>query len=200
MKKLYLDIETLPASEESHQKLKFLYNKSKKKETEDFEEFLLHTTFDGAFGRILCIGYAFDDEPTQVLYEGGDERKMLEKFWQMAREADLFIGHNVIDFDMRFIYQRSIIKGVRPSKELSFARYRSSPMYDTMREWAKWSFGPSIGLERLALAMDIPTPKKGIDGSQVFNFYKKGKVKEILDYCQRDVETTRAVYKKMIFN
>ena len=200
MKKLYLDIETLPAAEESHKTLKFLYDKRKKKEEDDFEQYLLDTTFDGAFGRILCIGYAVNDEATEVLYEDGDEKKMLEKFWELAKDANLFIGHNVIDFDMRFIYQRSIIKGVQPTRDLTFARYRSSPMYDTMREWAKWNFGPSIGLERLALAMGVPTPKEGIDGSQVFDFYKKGKVQEILDYCKRDVDTTRAVYRKMIFN
>ncbi len=198
MKKLYLDIETLPASEKSHEVLRFLHTKKKKK-TEDFEQYLLQTSFDGAFGRILCIGYAVDDEEVAILYEKDDERAILKKFWNIAKDASLFIGHNVMDFDLRFIYQRSIINGVQPTRELNFARYRRDPIYDTMKEWVKWSF-IYIGLEHLALAMGIPTPKDGIDGSEVYNFYKKGKVKEILDYCKRDVETTRAVYKKMTFS
>jgi predicted PolB exonuclease-like 3'-5' exonuclease len=126
---------------------------------------------------------------------------MLAKFWDLANDVYLFIGHNIIDFDMRFIVQRSVVNGVRPSwdeRDLSFARYRSAPMFDTMREWTKWSMN-NVGLEHLALALGIPSPKDGIDGSQVYDFWKKGKVKEILEYCKRDVETTREVYKKIAF-
>ena len=60
----------------------------------------------------------------------------------------------------------------------------------------KWS---NKGLEHLALAMGIPTPKEGIDGSQVNEFFKKGKTKEICEYCVRDVETVREIYKRMTF-
>ncbi|MFC1757070.1 ribonuclease H-like domain-containing protein [Patescibacteria group bacterium] len=202
MRKLYLDIETLPAPDDKHEILRFLHEKAiekNKKAKKDFEQYLLKTSFNGAFGRILCIGYAVDDMETEVIYEGGDETKMLEKFWKIADKSDLFIGHNVMDFDLRFIYQRSIINKVKPSRDLSFARYRKFPIYDTMREWTNWSFDASVGLEPIALALGIPTPKDGIDGSQVFDFYKAGKIDEILEYCKRDVDTTRAVYKRMIF-
>lgn len=208
MNKLFLDIETLPAGEESQVALKILHAKKATKKTapladkeggiEDFEQYLLKTSFDGAFGRILCIGYALNNEPTEVLYNEGDEKETLRQFWELASRADLFIGHNVMDFDLRFIYQRSIVNNVVPSKEISFARYRNYPIFDTMKEWVKWSFS-TVGLESLALALGIPSPKDGIDGSQVYDFYKKGKVKDILEYCKRDVETTREVYKRITF-
>jgi len=203
MKKLYVDIETIPAADERREILKLLHGKAVEKNNrkgkKDFEQYLLETSFDGAFGRIICIGYALNDEPADVIHKEKDEKKMLEKFWDIAKDADLFIGHNVIDFDLKFIYQRSIIHGVKPTKGLSFARYRNDPIYDTDREWMKWS-ASRIGLEHLALALDIPTPKDGIDGSQVYEFYKKGEVKKILDYCKRDVETTRKIYKKLTFS
>jgi len=104
-----------------------------------------------------------------------------------------------MDFDLRFIYQRSIMLNVKPAYELNFARYRSYPIFDTMKEWSKWS-NSGVGLEYLALAMGIPSPKDGgIDGSQVADFYKAGKLDDIVEYCKRDVETTRAVYRKMVF-
>ena len=91
--------------------------------------------------------------------------------------------------------------GVTPTiPNLSFARYRSSPIYDTMKEWAKWDTMNKVGLEHIALALGIPTPKEGIDGSQVFDFYKAGRIDEICEYCKRDVETTRAIYKRMTFS
>ena len=219
MRRLYLDIETLPAGDGQHEALKFLFEKKKAKKNKkencedhtDFEQYLLGTSFDGSFGRILCIAYAIDDEPVEVLDGSEDEAGMLEKFWDIVDSISKpaanpnwpdygvqFIGHNVMDFDLRFIYQRSIVNKVKPAYNLNFARYRDYPIYDTMKEWAKWSMN-SIGLEHIALALGIPTPKEGIDGSQVYSFFKAGKTKEICQYCQRDVECTRAVYKRMTF-
>ncbi len=217
MNKLYLDIETLPADEEKRQILELIFKhqlekKSKKREASEeveidgkdsdkFEDYFRSTSLDGAFGRVLCIGYAVNNDDTRIIYDPDIlERKTLEEFWQVASKCELFIGHNIMDFDLKFLYQRSIVVGVKPTKDLSFARYRSNPIFDTMKEWSKWdSNKKNIGLEHIALALGITTPKDGIDGSQVYDFHKQGKDKEICDYCMRDVEATRLVYKKMIF-
>lgn len=196
--RLFLDIETLPASDEARATLEKLHAKRKKSD-ENFEEYFAKTTFDGAFGRILCIGYAVDDDEVDVLYNDNNEKETLRQFWELAKSTDHFIGHNVMEFDLRFIYQRSIVNNVMPSVDLNFARYRSFPIFDTMKEWARWGMN-NVGLEHLALALGIPTPKDGgIEGSQVWDFYKAGKVDDILEYCKRDVETTRAVFKRMVF-
>lgn len=212
MHKLFLDIETLPADEKNEKKLRMLFDKKHEEfEQEKFEEFLARTSFDGAFGRLLCIGYAVDDDPVEYLCNDGNEKKTLQQFWDLVDALSVtprnmqypdygvqFIGHNVMDFDLRFIYQRSIVLGTKPSYEINFARYRSYPIFDTMKEWAKWA-NASVGLEYLAVALGIPSPKDGIDGSQVSEFYKNGKVKEICEYCKRDVATTRDVFRKMTF-
>ncbi|MFA6973445.1 MAG: ribonuclease H-like domain-containing protein [Parcubacteria group bacterium] len=195
--RLFLDIETLPASEEDYKTLKLLHAKKNKGE-ENFDDYVAKTSFDGAFGRILCIGYAVDDDEVDVLYNDNNEKETLRQFWELAKNTDQFIGHNVMEFDLRFIYQRSIVNNVMPSVDLNFARYRSFPIFDTMKEWVRWGMG-TVGLEHLALALGIPTPKDGIDGSQVWDFFKAGKVDDILEYCKRDVETTRAVFKRMVF-
>lgn len=222
MTTLYFDIETLPAEESSYEKLKYLFDKKLEKErskrnrrgksidekvyaeedkcSKDFDDFVKCTSFDGGFGRILCIAYAIDNKPAEVLCNDGNEKKTLEEFWSVAQNCDLFVGHNIMDFDFKFIYQRSIVLGIKPTiPNLSFARYRNSPIYDTMREWVKWDVMNKVSLEHIALALGIPTPKEGIDGSQVFDFYKTGRVNDICEYCKRDVETTRTVYKRMVF-
>jgi hypothetical protein len=80
-RKLYLDIETLPAHEDSHAALKSICAKKEEKSDKkiDFEEYLRGTSFDGSFGRILCIGYAIDDNPAEILSaeEEGGEKEML---------------------------------------------------------------------------------------------------------------------------
>lgn len=231
MKVLYFDIETLPASEESFDTLRILFNKKMEKKAKQaeilgevvaevdmeksFDDYVKGTSFDGAYGRVLCIAYAVNDDEVRVLCNPENEQKPIEDFWFVARQCDLFVGHNIMDFDLRFLLQRSMVLKVKPSwqrfgkkdwnnpdqKYLSFARYQHMPIFDTMHEWAAWggSRGGGLGLEHIALAMGIPSPKDGIDGSQVFEFYKAGKVKEICEYCKRDVDTTRSVYKRMVF-
>lgn len=201
--KLFLDIETLPAAGEGIEIVKRFWEEQKKKPSSwqkpesNFENYFRNTSFQGEFGRILCIGYAIDGQEVEAL--SGDEKDILVKFWGIAKDANLFIGHNVMEFDLRFIYKRSIILGVRPSRELSFARYRSEPIFDTMKEWEKWG-AQGISLHKLSIALGIASPKEeGIDGSKVYDYFLAGKSDEIIKYCKRDVEATRKVYNKMTF-
>ncbi len=206
-KKMVLDIETLPAPEHVHEALKEIHAYRKKKRERNgekykksFEEFLAETGLDGTFGRIFCISYAINDEMIHCICDD-DEKKMLENFWEAAKEVDLFIGFNIMDFDLKYIIQRSIIHGVKPKTKvrLSFARYRSEPIYDAMHEWNQWGYGKNVSLDSLARALGLGSSKKNMDGSEVFTYYKKGKYKEICNYCNADVEVTRNIYKKMNF-
>jgi 3'-5' exonuclease len=221
MNKLFFDIETLPAPESAEKTLRYLYERKiakidpeSGKEPISFEKFFEMTGFDGAYGRICTIAYALNDEPVQAL--SGDEKEMVAKFWEVAGRADLLVGHNIRDFDLPFIMQRSVVLGVKPSwnkfeepgkkpwdmvKFLSFARYKNAPIFDTMHEWNNWGENRNIKtIEHISLALGIPTPKdEGIDGSKVNEFFKAGKISEICEYCKRDVETVRAVYKRMTF-
>lgn len=198
---LYLDIETLPAEKELHSILSEIHQKrvSDGKIVKELEAFLADTTFDGAFGRIACISYALNHDAVQTLC--GTEEEMLREFWQIAVTTDLFVGFNIIDFDMRFIYQRSIIKRVRPTRDLTFARYRSNPMFDLMYEWSKWNQSNKISLDSLAKALGIPSSKGGkVEGKDVAKAWEDGRIKEICEYCEKDVEVTRKIYKKMTFS
>lgn len=203
--KLFFDIETLPAPGDKMDLIKSFWEDSRKKNNSklikgvnDFDTFFRNTSFQGEFGRICCIGYAVDNEPAECL--SGDEKEILEKFWAIAKDSDLFIGHNIMEFDFRFIYKRSIINNIRPSRYLNFARYRSDPIFDTMKEWEKWG-AQGTSLHKLSIALGITSPKEeGIDGSKVYDYFLAGKVDEICEYCKRDVDATRKVYKRMIFD
>ncbi|MFH1473016.1 MAG: ribonuclease H-like domain-containing protein [bacterium] len=206
MNKLFFDIETLPAPEHQHKALSELYQKKHgdlPEEEQDFEGYLDKTGLDGAYGRVLVIAYAINDNKVEYICNENDEAKTLRQFWDIARDADLFVGHNIMDFDLRFLYQRSVVQKVKPTKDLTyfFVRYRNTPVYDTLKEWAKWSMDRTPkNLEHVAVALGIPTPKEDIDGSQVAEFHKQGKLQEICDYCVRDVDTVREVYKRLTFD
>ncbi|MBI4084753.1 MAG: ribonuclease H-like domain-containing protein [Candidatus Levybacteria bacterium] len=201
MIRLFLDIETLPCNEESKAMILEILKKRNSNGKKDDEQLFLQTGLDGTYGRICCIG---------IIKEGhgkiekdvikGTESEILRKFWEIARNAHLFIGHNVMDFDLPFIYQRSIINGVKPSVDLNFARYRSNPIFDTMREWTKWSFNATVKLDTLAKVLHLPTSKDEMDGSMVYPKFLEGKINEICKYCMKDVELNRLVYYRMIFD
>jgi 3'-5' exonuclease len=193
MTKLFFDIETLPCDE----KLKDVYLELKCKGEEEFpEEKWLESSVDSTFGRICCIGYIKEGAETSHGVLCGDEKEMLQQFWKLAVNVDQFIGHNIFDFDFPFIYKHSIIHGIKP-RDLSFARYRNMPIYDTMKEWDKWGNNKSR-LDTLAKIMGYPTSKSDMDGSQVWPAYLDGKIDDICKYCMKDVILTRQVYYRML--
>ena len=201
MNKLFLDIETLPAESEKHKTLKEIFDKriTDGKTVTDFEDFVAQTTFDGAFGRICCISYAFNDEKPVSL--SGDEKDIIIEFWKVAKQAELFIGFNLLNFDLRFIYQRSVIYNILPSIDLNFARFRNFPIFDVMQEWNKWDTRATISLDTLAKALGIPSSKGGkVEGKNVAQAYVDGRIKEICEYCEKDVEVTRKIYKRLTFS
>jgi len=202
MAKLFLDIETIPAEPKLWERLKkdlqAKYELRKKKPFVKEDEFR-KTALDGSYGRILCIGYLKEPEMVRADVLVGKEREILLKFWRLAERVELFIGHNIMEFDLPFIYKRSIIHQVKPSQWLSFARYRNFPIFDTMKEWERWS-ASNISLDELAKVLGLKSSKSGgIDGSKVYDYYQKNKLNEIYEYCKADVEVTRQIYQKMTF-
>lgn len=194
MKILFFDIETVP-TEQSLQHSGLLEAQMQLDEA----EIIKRLSLSAATARILCLAYALEppaDSPVAVL--GGDEREILQSFWKLATETNLFVGHNVLDFDLRFIHQRSMIHQIKPSRELPFARFHSAPIFDTMHEWSKWG-REHVSLDLLARALGIPSPKECLDGSKVYPYYRAGKLAEICEYCKCDVDTVRQVYRRLTF-
>jgi 3'-5' exonuclease len=194
MKILFFDIETIP-TEQSLQDNGLLESQIKL----DEDQMIKKLSLAAATARIVCLAYALEppvDSPVSVL--AGEERDIIEGFWKLATETNLFVGHNLLDFDLRFIYQRSIIHRIKPSREIPFARFRNAPVYDTMHEWSKWG-REHVSLDLLARALGIVSPKESLDGSKVYPYFRAGRFPEICDYCSRDVETVRQIYRRLTF-
>lgn len=200
-----IDIETLPTAEPFESKLFW-----------ETEEEYRKTACDANFGRILCIGYSEQDEKGVILRHGcfgwrqatmdfePDERIILGEFWQFMSDfnlvRDIIIGHNILDFDLPFIVQRSIVRGVRPTVDFYFGKYRRAPIFDTMRVWDCWKWGNSTSLKKLAYALGLECPKAGgVSGENIYEAFCEGRFEEIYRYCMRDVKVTRNVWRKMNF-
>lgn len=227
MNRLYLDIETLPTDDEAVKaeiaasipppgnisKADTIAAWEAEKKPALVAEAIAKTSFNGAHGRVCCVGWAWnDDEPYSVDLRHGGEKEMLSKFVNellpslpshipmrgsiYIEEAICIVGHYVAEFDLRFLWQRSFVLGVR--MPLFFPRDPkpwSKEVHDTMQMWA--GAKGSISLDNLCKALGVPG-KDGIDGSMVAGMWAEGKHDEVAAYCRDDVERVRAAHKKML--
>jgi DNA polymerase elongation subunit (family B) len=161
------------------------------------------SAFDGTFSRIICIGVlSFSDamEPQGSLcWYGSNEKELLRQFWtRLAQDRpSLFITHNGLGFDLPFIKKRSVIHQVKPSVDISLARFRVEPVFDTMAVWSNWETRGWVKLDVLARALNVET--KSGSGKQVADLWAKGQRREIAEYCLQDTYVTYACYCRMNF-
>jgi hypothetical protein len=209
VRRFFMDIETLPP--DTSGTVAGVQEEIGSCSDEEFRQLAL----DGDFGRVLTIGLIMEHDD-QVIHRGLlgrerqtmmfhlDEARTLRAFWKLLKgfnpRRDIMVGHNLFDFDLPFLYKRSVIQRVRPSVELPFTRYRSQPIFDTMHQWNKWSPRKYVSLDRLAKILGMESSKgQGIDGSRVYDKFCTGCHQEIADYCMRDVDLVRAIYYRIVF-
>jgi hypothetical protein len=221
MNYLYLDIETIPAqSPETHAAIAENVKppaQMKKAETiaaweandkaQAVKDAIAKTSLDGTYGHIHTIGFAVNDASPDCRYLGdryspGFEADVLREFFAAADEAGrespfpvCVVGHNLIGFDLRFIWQRAIILGVRvPRWFPRDPKPWGDEAFDTMLAFAGQR--GMIGLDRLCRALGIPA-KDDIDGSMVAGLWEAQRSDDIASYCMDDVVRTRAVHRRM---
>lgn len=174
---------------------------------EAIDEAVSKTGLDGAFGQVCVIGYDLrDDGKPEVIY-GLDEADVLHRFNVALGgippsmcSAMTIVGHNVSNFDLRFLLQRYMVNGIKPHPIINVAAQAKAwdgKVYDTMTQFA--GYGNRISLDKLCMALSVPTPKGDMDGSMVGQAVADGRIVEVSEYCQRDVIATRAVYRRMTF-
>lgn len=202
MRKIFLDIETLPPDEETGEAIRKLQTC----EDKEFRDLALKAEK----GRVLTIGVIIEEDGTKTVQglfgrdaETGrfhlDEARALRSFWNyigpIRERRDLLIGHNILDFDLPFLLKRSIINRIKPAV-ISFRRYQDRPIYDTMWQWSLWRYRISLG--EVAETLGLCSPKTDeIDGSKAYDHFLAGRHEEIARYCMRDVECTREIYYRL---
>jgi len=226
---LYIDIETIPAQGDYKDSIVVEHPaQMKKPETiSDWEngagkyagekekaidEVYRKTALSGTHGEILCISWAFNDESPQCVgreLELGSEKGLIEEFFSALferkyaidgrPESFVWIGHFISGFDLRFIWQRCVINGVKPKVSIPYdVKPWDTSIYDTKIEWTGMG-GKGGKLDEIAKAMGHQG-KGDIDGSKVWDYVLASRYEEVFDYCKEDVEMTRMLHKRMTFS
>ena len=170
-------------------------------------------------GRILCIAVHVGPLPGMQLdgmtpeqsehvfgidADGNEEleRRALTEFLRLLKDfdpdIDELVGHNILGFDLPFIFQRCLINeiAVRPFIDLSEFHVRG--VYDTMHHW--WLGAKRfVSLDDIAWSLRIESSKTAeAEGSKVFEMYTADKLAAIREYNLNDVRVTRKVYERMV--
>lgn len=221
MNYLYFDIETIPAqSPEVHSIIAETVRppaQMKKAETiavweandkpQAVQGAIARSSLDGAYGHICCIGFALGDmQPDSASlrsYSPEGEATILRDFFASVDDLGrnnhypvCVVGHNVIGFDIRFVWQRAIILGVRvPGWFPSDPKLWGNDAFDTMIAFAGQR--NTISMDRLSKVLGIDG-KGDIDGSMVGQLWAEGRHDEIAQYCRDDVARTREIHRRML--
>ena len=211
---LYLDIETVPTTDvdriaEIAATITCPGNISKpesiaaweaEKKPKLVEEAVAKTSFSGAYGKVCCIGWAWDDGMSFSAIQD-DERSLVQSaFDRITNGAPQYglttiVGHYVANFDLRFLMQRAIVLGIAlPTWFPCDPKPWSREVFDTMTAWA--GAKDSISLDNLCKVLGIPG-KGDVDGSMVAGMWQRGEYEAIAEYCRQDVERVRNVHRKM---
>ncbi|MEP6569160.1 MAG: ribonuclease H-like domain-containing protein [Acidobacteriota bacterium] len=169
-------------------------------------------------GRVLSIavhegpvaGFDFGVEQRQSEHVFGineegeeqDEKKSLLAFLEFMKDYDCdtdeIVGHNIVGFDLPFIFQRCVVNGIAAKPLVDLGDYRVRGVFDTMHAW--WLGAKrNVSLDDIAWALGIESSKTATaEGSKVFELYQAGKLAEIREYNLNDVRVTRQVYERIV--
>ena len=159
------------------------------------------------FAKVVCVSVSFVTDKGEIkaqTFSNDDEKVVLketQKLLDRCGKLGFYLcGHNLKNFDIPMLSKRMVINGILPPSIL--------PNYDT-KPWEikaidtkeLWQFGAytAIGsLDLMCASMDVESPKDGeITGKIVHEAYwKQNKLKEIAEYCEKDVKVLIDVIKK----
>ncbi len=138
--------------------------------------------------------------------EGSSEAEMIQRFYDgIEKYTPQIISWNGGGFDLPVLHYRGLIHGVNASRYWELGdddkafkwdnyinRYHMRHL-DLMEVMAMYNARANAPLDDLAKLCGFPG-KLGMDGGQVWEAFKAGKLKAIRDYCETDVANTHLVF------
>ena len=129
---------------------------------------------------------------------GDTESAFLGDFWNAIARFHRFISFNGRCFDGPILMLRSAALGIPVSKNLAGYRFSVRPHTDLLDVISFFGASRKWNLDFACKAFGIESPKEhGMDGFSVGPYYRAGRMREIAEYCRRDVEATARLYQKL---
>lgn len=159
-------------------------------------QFKTNITYDQVLkeSKIICICYKWEgsDKIYSLKWDKGCDKELIKKFIEVLLEADEVCGHNSDKFDLKWVRTRCLVHGTK-----SLPEFKSIDTLKISRQ--KFNF-PSNRLDAIGKYLGFGG-KKDTGGIQLWHdIIQKNSaraMKEMVDYCKRDVELLEKVYLKL---
>jgi DEAD/DEAH box helicase domain-containing protein len=124
----------------------------------------------------ISVASAYDSELDAYFTVTVDD---LAKLWPIFEKADALVGYNSNHFDI------PLLNKYYPG---DLTQIKSIDLLESIKN----SLGRRLRLDSVAQA--TVGAKKSADGLQAVRWWREGKIKEIMKYCEQDVRVTKKVF------
>ena len=136
-----------------------------------------------------------EDELTQFV--SGNERTIIEEFWQDILHYKQAITFNGRGFDAPFLLLRSAALNILPTKNLMPYRYDASSHCDLLEQFTFYGAVRKFNLDFYCKAFGIESPKvHGITGLDLGKLFDEKKYQEIAEYNLGDLRATAELFRR----
>lgn len=125
----------------------------------------------------ISVATVYDSETDEYTTVTIDE---LHKLWPIIERADALVGYNSNHFDI------PLLNKYYPG---DLTTIKSIDMLEDIKN----ALGRRLRLDSVAQA--TVGAKKSADGLQAVRWWREGKIKEIMKYCEQDVKVTKQVFE-----
>jgi|688.fasta_scaffold74235_4 predicted PolB exonuclease-like 3'-5' exonuclease len=222
---LFIDIETtsgfktLDELKESHPELISFWDRKEKfiraedvelRDAESSDIYFQKASLTAEWGRIVCISVGqikFDENDVPFMqkksFYGSDEKELLVDFVNFMSQVFFkapgikLVGHNIKGFDLPYIIKKSILYSLELPRQLHLHKVKpwENCLIDTYEVWKAggWS---SAALAHLCLLLGIKNPKDDMNAGEVGAAFYAGRIEEIKNYCEEDIEAAGSLMLK----
>jgi DNA polymerase elongation subunit (family B) len=155
------------------------------------------------YGKIICISFGYwDASEKKWKIETLDESNMTEReiLFEFGKRLNtdfinhVISGYNIKNFDIPYVYRRMLTHKILPPPQIDNGEKKPWEVkaYDLYRAWTESSgIVGMCNFEMVCTLMGVPSSKGGsVKGKYVSKAYYEGRIQEISEYCERDVEAS----------
>ena len=233
---IFLDIETIPRwmkLKDAPEQVWECFSKKFKRDIDEIHErytpghyeepieelFRQKASIYAEFGKVVCVslGMVVMDNGMYKLriktFRSRDEKALLVAVAGALNKAVFVGGHNIKQFDCPFLCRRFLSMGMKIPQVINAMGKKPWEIFqvDTFEMWQFADFKYTVSLDTLCMVFNVPSPKTGITGKDVFDLYyhvgatdelpfegEEERMNAIQTYCQGDVVATVNVYLAMM--
>ena len=169
------------------------------------EAYLENAGIVSTYGKIVCISFGFIDNSgvSKISsFYGDNEEEIVNNFNELLKKIEKknfsLSGFRVNYFDIPWVLHKLHKYGIEPAAIIYL--YDKKPwdvrVVDMADDW-KQKFAWAFSFDELCYELGVVSPKDIINGSDVHKYYWSGRVEDIKTYCEKDVNSSIEVSKKI---